>query len=96
MKSDKINEDGILLSDNFIHASELLCEYMSFLFTVMLVHGFAPTEFITSSIIPIPKGARVSLSESEKYRSIAISSLLSKTFDHIIIECQSEFLQTSD
>ena len=62
----------------------------------MITHGFAPPEFIKSSIIPIPKGAKATLSDSEKYRSIAISSLLSKILDHIIIDQQSQFLTTSN
>ena len=96
LKSDKVNEDGFLLSDNFIHGSELLYIYLSLLFTVMITHGFAPPEFIKSSIIPIPKGAKATLNDSEKYRSIAISSLLSKILDHIIIDQQSQFLTTSN
>ena len=37
-------------------------------------HSFAPPYFVISGIIPIPKGPRVALTESENYRSIAISS----------------------
>jgi len=96
LKSDKANEDGMLLSDNFINGSDLLFVYMSLLFTVMISHSFAPPDLILSSIILIPKGSRVSLSDSDKYRSIAISSLLSKILDYIIIEYQSKYLNTSD
>ena len=50
-------------------------------------HGYCPPSFICGNIIPIPKG-------SDKYRSIAISSLLGKILDHIITEKQSEALKT--
>ena len=50
--------------------------------------------FICVNIIPIPKGSQANLSDSDKYRSIAISSLLGKILDHIIIEKQSEALKT--
>ena len=69
--------------------------YESLLFTVMLSHRFVSPDFVVSSIIPIPTGARVALTESEKYKSIAISSLLSKILDHIIIDHQTYSLSTS-
>ena len=96
LKPDKINEDRILFSDNFIHGSELLFSYLSMLFTIMISHSFAPGDLIKSSFIPIPKGTKVSLSDSDKYRSIAISSILCKIFDHILIDQQSLYLSTSD
>ena len=44
---------------------------------------------------PIHKGSKANISDSDKYRSIAISSLLGKILDHIIIERQSKSLTTS-
>ena len=79
-----------MLSENFINGSDLLFVYVSLLFTVMLSHSFSPPDFviILSGIIPIPKGDRVALTDSEKYRSIAISGLSSKILDLIIIDHQ--------
>ena len=51
--------------------------------------------FTSANIIPIPKGSKVNLSDSDKYRSIAISSILGKILDHIIIVKQSDTLITS-
>ena len=61
----------------------------------MLSHSFDPPNVI-SGIVSIPKGARIALTESENYRSIVISSLLSKILDHIIIYNQVHSLSTSD
>ena len=54
------------------------------------------TSFICANIIPIPKGSKANLSDSDKYKSIASNSLglLGKIMDHIIIEKQSEALKT--
>ena len=60
----------------------------------MVYHGYCPPSFICANIIPIPKGSKANLSDSDKYRSIAISSLLGKILNHIIIEKQSEALKT--
>ena len=59
----------------------------------MINHGYAPPEFLHSSVIPLPKGAQADLSNSDMCCSIAISSLLSKIFD-VIIERQQDFLST--
>ena len=62
----------------------------------MVHYGFCPPTFIYANIILIPKGSKANLSDSDKYRSIAISSLLGKILDHIIIVKQSEALKTSN
>ena len=62
----------------------------------MIHHGFAPKAFICANSIPIPKSAKGALTCSDKYRSIAISSVIRKILYHIIIDRQSEFLKTSD
>ena len=49
----------------------------------MIYHSYATTSFIKSSIISIPKGARANLTDSDKYRSTAISSLLSSKISHL-------------
>ena len=95
LKSDKIDEGGALFSNNFIHGTDLLYMSISVLFCTMISHGFAPERFLRSTMIPIPKGARANLSDSNMYRSIAISSLLSKILDNIIIEQQYTSLSTS-
>ena len=58
--------------------------------------ALCPQNFICTNIIPIPKDSKASLSDSDKYRIIAISSLLEKILDHIIMFKQSEALKTSN
>ena len=62
----------------------------------MINHGFTPQAFICSNIIPIPKGSKASLTSSDKYRSIAISSVIGKILDHVLIDRLSDCLKTSD
>ena len=47
----------------------------------MIYHGFCHASFICANIIPIPKGSKVNVSDSDKYRSIDISNLLGKILD---------------
>ena len=51
---------------------------------------------LKSSIIPIIHYTKATLTDSDKYRNIAISSILSKVLDYIIIDNQKLAPQTSD
>ena len=51
----------------------------------MLTHGVSPDDFKISILIPIPKGARVDKSNASNYRAVALSSILGKMLDMIII-----------
>ena len=96
LKSRKIEQNGCIFSDSIIHGTELLFDYVCILFNAMICHSYTPPSFIKSSIIPIPKGTKATLIHSDNYRSIAISSILSKVLDYIIIDNQKLALQTSD
>ena len=78
LKSSKIDEDGRFYLESMIHGTGLL-------FSAMICHSYAPTSFIKSSIIPIPMSARANMTDSDKYRSIAISSLVRKLLDYVIV-----------
>ena len=58
MKSDKISDNGLVYSNNFIFGTNLLYRCLSILFTSMIHHGFASQAFICANIIPIPKSAK--------------------------------------
>ena len=96
LKSDKYNDDGILMSNNFLHGTHLLYTCIAQLFFAMLCYGFAPRLFLRSTIIPIPNEGRSSSSNFDHFRSIAISSILSNILDYIIIDQQAHSLITSD
>ena len=62
----------------------------------MISHGYAPDTFLQATMIPIPKGARANVTDSNIYRSIAISSIMGKILDNVIIEQQQFTLSTSE
>ena len=90
-KSDCI--DGIL-SDNFKEGTDSLYTLISLLFSAMLMHGVPPAGLLISSLVPIPKNKRGNKCDSENYRQIAISSLMGKLFDSIVLEEQQDSLFT--
>ena len=72
-------------SDHVIYGTDTLHKYISYLFSSMLCHGYSPDNFVVSTIVSIPKNKHKSLNDSENYRGIALSSILGKIFDWIIL-----------
>ena len=65
------------------------------MFSPMSNHGYAPDTFLQANMIPIPKGVRANVTDSNMYRSIAISGIMSKILENVIIEQQQFALSTS-
>ena len=85
-----------LRTNHVIYGSQKLFLYLSILFSCMIKHMVVPESFALSTIIPIPKDKRKSLNDSSNYRAIALSSILGKILDHILLsKCSNHFL-TSD
>ena len=86
--------DG-MLSDNLTNGTLKLNMYISVLFSAMLIHGVAPGGFLLS-IVPLPKNKRGNKTDSNNNRAIAISSLLGKLFDLIVLSEQGSSLETDN
>ena len=67
---------------------------ISILFTSMLIHGVSPGDLLLSTLVPIPKNNRVNKCSSNNYRQIAISIILGKIFDIIVLDAQYDSLST--
>ena len=72
-------------TDHLKHGTSKLFTCLSLLFTSMLTHGCTPKGFLLSTVVPIPKNKRKSLNDAENYRGIALSSVLGKVFDLILL-----------
>ena len=83
-------------TNHIIHGSHKLFVYISLLFTSMIRHGYCPEDFLLCTVVPIPKCASKSINDSSNYRAIAISSVLGKLFDVIILKAYSDVFHTSD
>ena len=54
LKSDKHNDDGIIMSNNFQHGKSLIYTRTAQLFSAMLYYGYASQLFLRFAIITIP------------------------------------------
>ena len=82
-------------SNHLISGTNRLYCYISLLFDSMISHGFVPKDFLLSTLIPIPKNRRKSLNCSDNYRAIALSSVMGKLLDKILLDKCSDVFTTS-
>ena len=83
-------------SNHFKNGTDKLNVYFSLLFTAMLTHNYVPCSMMTSTIIPIQKNRRKSLNDSDNYRAIALSSILGKLLDWVILLSCDKALSSND
>ena len=62
----------------------------------MLVHGFVADDPLVSTVIPIPKGKNTNVTVSANYRGIALSSIIGKIIDLILMNRYYDKLVTSE
>ena len=70
--------------------------HIALLTTGMLIYGFVPEDLLISTIIPIPKGKNTNVTVSANYRGIALSSIIGKIIDLILMDRCFDKLATLD
>jgi len=94
----KCNEsDGFigLSSDYLINACNELFVHISCLFPGLIIHGAVTDDMTVSTLVPIPKGKNTSCTDSSNYRAIALSFVLGKVFDRIVLSRYHDALVSS-
>jgi len=96
LKAHKNDGNFCLSSDHFVNAGPDLSVHIAFLFSAIVSHGYVPRDFVTSTVIPIPKKRNGNMADSENFRGIALSSVFGKIFDNVILQKYQDKLDTSD
>ena len=87
--------DG-LSSEHLIYSGERLAILLSLLFNTCTIHGYMPSDMISTVLIPIIKDKSGDVTDKSNYRPIALSSIMSKVFEHLLLDHMESFLYTSD
>ena len=87
--------DG-LTSESLIHAGHGLCVLLSMCFTAMFKHSYIPKSMLDSIIVPIIKNKCGDISAATNYRPIAVSNILSKVLELVILFRIEHYLSTTD
>ena len=88
-------QDG-LFAEHLIYSHSTLSILLSMLFNACLIHGRLPNKCLTTIIVPISKNALGNLRDPNNYRPITLATVLSKMFEHVILEKILHLVQTTD
>ena len=83
-------------SDCLKDPPEVLCEHLALVFKMFLVHGHVSSMIMVSTIIPLIKDKLGDTNASNNYRSIALSSLVLKIFDWVVLLLFDKNLSTDE
>ena len=87
---DGISAECFKFSNTKIHV------LLSLLFSMCLSHGYLPSTFIKTTIVPIVKNKSGNLSDSNNYRPIAIATITLKLLESVLLLKCSDYLTTCD
>ena len=96
LKLHKNDGSSGLSSDHFINAGDDCLIHVAFLFSSTVIHGVVADSLLKNTIVSIPKGRNVNLSDSANFRGIALSSVYGKILDNIILERYHDKLMSCD
>ena len=96
LRSGQLDDNTCLISDCLIYGTHRLYAMLSFLFTIMIRHGYSLYAFNNTTIKPIVKDKRKLCTDSENYRAIAPNGSFAKLLDYVIINSFPNIFNTSD
>ena len=96
LSSGKASGMGGLTSESLKYANHILPVLLSICFTCMFKHCYLPISMLDSVIAPLVKNRNGDLSDKNNYRPIALSSVISKVFENVILYRLEEYLWTTN
>jgi len=85
LKSNKNDVSEQFKSDSLIYAPDILFERLADMFKAFFTHADFPEEILACAFIPLLKGPLKDDTSSENYRAIAMSSLIFKVMELVIM-----------
>ena len=93
MKSGKACGNDGLSAEHFIHSDRRITILLSIFYNRVISHGHLPDDFMKTIIIPLIKNKS---GDTSNYRPIALVPVASKTFEIILLELVTPYLNTID
>ena len=82
-------------AEHLIYADTQVCTLLSKLINTCIFYGVMPQACIETTLVPIYKNNKSNIHDKNNYRPIALATVISKLFEHFILQQISPFLTTS-
>ena len=96
MKNSKTDPQYDFTTDCIKNAPVILYEKLAELFRMSIIHGYISPSLMISTLIPLVKDKLGDITSSNNYRSIALSSIILKIFDWVILLLYDDGLKTDE
>lgn len=95
LKNGKSSGMDSVSSEHLKYADDKLCVLLSILFNAMIIHNYIPDAMLDTIIVPIIKDKRGDISDQDNYRPLALTCVVSKLFEFVILHRYEPFLRTT-
>jgi len=95
MCNNKAGDCYGLHAENYKLAGDLYYSFLALCFNIMFTHGYIPVAATQTIICPCIKDKNGDLSEISNYRPIALATIFSKIYEHVLLKRLNEHLTTS-
>ena len=96
MKKGKCADEDGITAEHIHNAPVNMLRRITTLFNSMLRHSFVPDQFRLGFMVPIIKDQQGNHSDTNNYRGITISPIISKLFEHVLKLVYSDHFLTSE
>ena len=96
MKMGKCADEDEISAEHLHFAPVNMLSRLTALFNSMLRHSYVPKQFQRGFMVPLVKDHQGNLSDTNNYRGITISPIISKLFEHVLKTTFSDHLSTSE
>ena len=93
-KGKSPGNDGIY-GEHFIFAHDKVAFLLSMIFNSCIIHGHIPQSMMDTVLIPIIKDKKGSVTDRDNYRPVAITCIISKVLELVLLDRYSDNLRTT-
>ncbi len=93
---NKTCSDDNIYAEYLQYASTRILHLLAMCLTGFLIHGIMPDTMISVILVPVIKDKTGKINSKANYRPIALASILSKIFEHILYKRLELYLLTND
>ena len=96
LKTGKAVGNDCLSAESFKYADTSICVFLCMLFNSILYHSYLPSKLMDTVIVPIVKDKKGDLGSKNNFRPIALTTLMSKLFEILILNRYGNLLHSTD
>ena len=96
LKTGKAVGNDCLSAESFKYADTSICVFLCMLFNSILYHSYLPSKLMDTVIVPIVKDKKGDLGSKNNFRPIALTTIMSKLFEILILNRYGDLLHSTD